>query len=140
MTIGELMVIFARQIISFGGVGTLGFLIDAGVFVVANALLGNLYLARVVSYLAAASSNWALNRRFTFGKSRLQPVHEWGRFIVTQSAGGAVNVGVYAALVSSCAVFTENPVAAIAVGSVAGMGVNFLTAKFFVFGNAREQR
>lgn len=126
--------------ISFGGVGTLGFLIDAAVFTIANLLLQNLYLARAVSYLAAASSNWALNRRYTFAASARQPFHEWGRFVVTQSAGGVVNLGVYAMLVSVYSFFTAHPIAAIAVGSIAGMIVNFLTAKFFVFGNAREGR
>ena len=128
----------ARQMISFGGVGTLGFLIDAAVFTLANLVFQNLYLARAVSYLVAASSNWALNRRFTFAASNRQPVHEWGRFIVTQSAGGVVNLGVYAVLVSAYAFFAAHPVAAIAVGSVAGMAVNFLAAKYLVFGDARE--
>lgn len=126
--------------ISFGGVGTLGFLIDAAVFTLANLVLQNLYLARAVSYLAAASSNWALNRKFTFAASARQPIHEWGRFIVTQSAGGAVNLGVYAMLVTAHSFFMAHPIAAIAVGSIAGMVVNFLTAKFFVYGDAREGR
>ncbi len=129
----------ARQLISFGGIGTLGFLIDAAVFTVTNLFLQNLYLSRVVSYLAAASSNWFLNRKFTFAASDRPPVEEWGRFLLLQAAGGAVNYGVYALLVTAYGFFAAHPVAAIAIGSIAGMGVNFLTAKFFVFGDPRNQ-
>ena len=132
------MMKLARQLISFGGVGTLGFLIDAAVFTCVNLLLQNLYLSRVVSYLAAASSNWFLNRKFTFGASDRSPMQEWGRFIILQTAGGAVNYGVYAFLVTAYSFFASTPVAAIAIGSIAGMGVNFLTAKFFVFRGASD--
>ncbi len=133
------MLNLARQLISFGGVGTLGFLIDAAVFTAANLLLQNLYLARAVSYFAAASSNWFWNRKFTFGASDRAPAQEWGRFLVLQTAGGAVNYGLYALLVSIYPFFAAYPIAAIAAGSVAGMGVNFLTAKFFVFGDVGDQ-
>ncbi len=132
------MLNLARQLISFGGIGTLGFIIDAAVFTGANLFLQNLYLSRLVSYLAAASSNWILNRKFTFKASDRSPVQEWGRFLLLQTAGGAVNYGVYALLVTAYPFFASHPIAAIAVGSVAGMGVNFLTAKFFVFGDARD--
>ncbi len=131
--------ILTRQLISFGGVGTLGFLIDAAVFTIANLFLNNLYLSRLVSYLAAASFTWLLNRKFTFAASDRPPVQEWGRFVLVQTVGGAVNYGVYAILVSTYAFFTAHPVAAIAAGSIAGMGVNFLSAKFYVFGNAGEK-
>ena len=123
----------ARQIFSFGGIGTLGFLIDAAVFTIVNLFLQNLYLSRVVSYVAAASSTWFLNRKFTFAASDRSPVQEWGRFLLLQLAGGAVNYGVYAFLVSAYEVFRAFPVAAIAAGSIAGMGINFLTAKYLVF-------
>ena len=127
------MLKLARELLSFGWIGTLGFLIDATVFLVANLFFQNLYLSRVVSYVAAASSNWILNRRFTFAASDRSPVHEWGRFLLLQLGGGGVNYGVYAFLVHEYDYFRGFPVAAIAAGSIAGMGVNFLTAKFLVF-------
>ena len=128
-----------RELVSFGGVGALGFLVDAAVFTIVNAFLGNLYLSRIISYISAASSNWFLNRRFTFGASACSPWREWTRFLTLQLAGGAVNYGVYAWLVTAYAFFAGFPVAAIAAGSIAGMGVNFLTAKFFVYGRRAER-
>lgn len=128
-----------RQLFSFGWIGVVGFVVDAAVFTVVNVFLQNLYGARVISYLAAASTTWFLNRKFTFDQSNLSPWREWRRFILLQTAGGAVNYGVYAFLVSSYAVFTSFPIAAIAVGSVAGMAVNFTTAKFLVFESAARK-
>ncbi len=132
------MMKLARQLFSFGWIGTLGFLIDAAVFTIVNVFLQNLYLSRVVSYVAAASSNWFLNRKFTFDASDHSPAHEWGRFLLLQLGGGAINYGVYAFLVSAYEFFEGFPIAAIAAGSIAGMGVNFLTAKFFVFGRSSQ--
>lgn len=122
-----------RQILSFGGVGAVGFVVDAAIFTLVNLFWTSLYGARVISYLAAATTTWALNRRFTFGASDAPPWREWVRFVVSQSGGGLVNYGVYAFLVSMIEFFTRTPVAAIAVGSLAGMGVNFMVAKFYVF-------
>lgn len=128
----------ARQLTSFGGVGAIGFLVDAAVFTITNILLQNLYLSRAVSYLVAASATWFLNRKFTFGASERSPWEEWGRFLLLQSAGGAVNYGVYAFLVTAYEFFNAHPIATIAAGSIAGMGVNFTTAKFFVFNHEAD--
>ncbi len=122
-----------RQLFSFGWVGAIGFVVDALVFTIVNIFVQNLYLSRLISYLAAASSNWFLNRKFTFGASDRSPLHEWGRFLLLQLGGGAVNYGVYAWLIGAYEFFRGFPVAAIAIGSIAAMGVNFTTAKLFVY-------
>ena len=49
------------QFLRFGVVGTLGFLVDTAVLYLGLALGLGLYLGRAISYLAAASANWALN-------------------------------------------------------------------------------
>jgi len=131
------MVSLARQILTFGGVGALGFLVDASVFTLVNFFAQDLYLSRIVSYLAAASATWFLNRTFTFADSGRPAAQEWRRFVLLQTGGGAVNYGAYAILVSVSAFFNANPIGAIAAGSIVGMGVNFLTAKFLVFKPAK---
>ena len=55
----------AREFLSFAVVGTIGFVVDLGVLYVVAPTLG-WYGGRVLSFLAAASVTWALNRRFTF--------------------------------------------------------------------------
>lgn len=122
-----------KQLVTFGGAGTIGFLIDTVVFTLVDALIGNPYISRIISYLFAATGTWFLNRRFTFAASGLSIWREWSSFLVLQSGGGIVNYAVFAWLITMFGFFASYPVAAIAAGSIAGMGVNFATAKFLIF-------
>ncbi|MGH8328291.1 MAG: GtrA family protein, partial [Steroidobacteraceae bacterium] len=55
------------QFVRFGLVGVCGFVVDVTVLYLALALLGvGPYVGRGISYLAAASFTWYLNRRITF--------------------------------------------------------------------------
>jgi putative flippase GtrA len=123
------------QMFRFGLVGTAGFLVDTAVVYAAHFGLGfDLYSAGVLAYLTAASTNWLLNRRFTFPEARGQHAGaQWFRFVVTQLAGFALNRGTYAALIATAAAARAEPVIAVAAGSIAGMTVNFLAARFLVF-------
>lgn len=125
----------ATQMLRFGLVGTLGFAVDTAVVYAAHFGLGlDLYSAGALAYLTAASTNWLLNRRFTFPEARGQHAGaQWLRFVVTQLAGFALNRGTYAALIATVAAARAEPVLAVAAGSLAGMAVNFLAARFLVF-------
>jgi putative flippase GtrA len=125
----------ATQMLRFGLVGTLGFAVDTAVVYAAHFGLGlDLYSAGALAYLTAASTNWLLNRRFTFPEARGQHAGaQWLRFVVTQLAGFALNRGTYAALIATVAAARAEPVIAVAAGSLAGMAVNFLAARFLVF-------
>ena len=51
-------------------------------YVVMSQLGAGLYGGRVISYLAAATSTWALNRRYTFRPQRsTNRLGEWGAFL-----------------------------------------------------------
>ncbi len=128
-----------REIVGFTIAGVLGFLIDAGVVYFAIALGAYFYVARVLSFLVAASFTWHLNRRFSFSAAPSgKPAWlEWLHYLAAMLAGGLVNYAVsvmtYAALPPS----SLSPLIAVAAGSLAGMVVNFIGAKFMIFkGNA----
>ncbi len=117
----------------FGCVGTLGFLIDTATVYALTGALG-LYGAGAVAYLVAASANWALNRVWTFrGRGTGGVLRQWARFLATNTAGFVVNRGVYAALIAFLPLVHAYPVLAVAAGAVAGMGLNFFSARRFVF-------
>lgn len=120
-------------------VGVVGFAVDASALYFAIHVLGaGLYGGRLLSYLAAATTTWALNRRYTFhaNKSR-NKVAEWGRFLAANAIGGLVNYTTYAALVTWSPVAATHPVLGVAVGSFTGLAVNFLLSRHVVFkGNA----
>ncbi|MBN8726738.1 MAG: GtrA family protein [Xanthomonadales bacterium] len=127
-----------RQLALFTLVGALGFVVDAGIVQVLVRELGaNPYLARIVSFLAAATTTWGLNRRFTFaghaGSNRRQ---EWFRYLVAMAGGFALNYGSYAALVAASPLVREWPALGVAAGSIAGAAVNFLSSKYWIFRQA----
>lgn len=124
-----------RQLLSFSIVGVIGFLVDTAALYVAIGLLGaGLYGGRVISYLAAATVTWALNRRFTFEAQRsANRVAEWGRFLAANAVGGSVNYATYALLVMFCPFVATNPVLGVAAGSIAGLIINFSLSRYLVF-------
>ncbi len=127
----------SRQFFRFTIVGALGFLVDAGVLhlLVAGAG-GDLYASRLLSFLAAASFTWAMNRRFTFGSGDRRTGRQWARFVAVNAVGGGINYGVYAALVATVPAVAGLPVLGVAAGSLAGLAVNFTGSRTLVFGRA----
>ena len=92
------------------------------------------YLARLVSFLAAASVTWACNRRYTFaGQGGASRSREWARYLLAMAAGFVLNYGSYAALVALSSLVCAWPAIGVAVGSVAGGVLNFLTSKYWIF-------
>lgn len=83
-------------------------------------------------------ATWLLNRQFTFKlqKSGVTLGREFGRYFVSMLGGGTVNYACYALLVYFVASIAQQPVWGVAAGSLAGMMVNYLLAKFFVFNKA----
>jgi len=130
-----------RQFLSFGAVGTVGFLVDAGVLTLVLAATGlGFYWGRLVSFLVAATVTWALNRRFTFGAAaKSGRLAQWVRFVLVNSGGGLVNYAVYAVLVAGSAFIRDWPVLAVAAGSIAGLLVNFTASKRLVFKPAKGE-
>jgi putative flippase GtrA len=123
-----------KQLVAFGLVGVIGFVIDSGTLYLARLAGLGLIVGRVISYLTAATSTWLLNRRFTFvSKNDHQPLREWALFMLSQLAGAAFNLGLYASLVTSNPMVAAHPVLGVAAGSLAGMLVNFFVARKFVF-------
>lgn len=124
-----------RELLAFGLVGVVGFVVDVGVLYALAPLFG-WYGGRVVSFVAAASATWILNRRYTF---KVQPGVrsiwvEYLTYLATMLGGAAVNYGIYALTLR----WLHVPGAAalgVAFGSLAGLAANFLSARYLVFKN-----
>lgn len=120
------------QFVRYGLVGVGGFVVDTLVLYAVKGELG-LYGGRVVSYFAAATFTWALNRRFTFIALRPTPrLKQWLEFLAANAVGAVANYGTYSALVAWTAAATV-PVLAVAAGSIAGLIFNFTINKVWVF-------
>jgi putative flippase GtrA len=123
------------EFLRFGAVGTVGFLVDSAVLLAGLGLGLGLYSGRVLSYIAAATTTWALNRAWTFrGRGEADPAwQQWGLFLAVNLLGFACNYGTYAALVSLSPLVGRQPVIGVAAGALAGMAGNFLLSRRFVF-------
>jgi putative flippase GtrA len=123
------------QFLRFGVVGTVGFLVDAGVLIAAIGLGAGPYAGRVLSYLVAATATFALNRFWTFRgvPAGLRLSSQWGRFLALNLLGFALNYGTYAALVATVPLVAAYPVLGVAAGSLAGMVSNFVLSRRYVF-------
>ena len=122
------------ELLRFGVVGTVGFLVDTLTLYLALALGAGLYGGRVLSYLTAASANWILNRAWTFRQAdRSQPGRQWLLFLLVNLLGFALNYGTYALLVRHWPMAAAYPVIAVAAGSIAGLTGNFVLSRRFVF-------
>jgi putative flippase GtrA len=110
-----------RQIVLFAISGAIGFLVDAGIvqFLVREAGMDP-YGARVLSFLAAATTTWSFNRRYTFaGHGGASRRRELARYLLAMAVGFALNYGAYALCVAAWPLVRSWP----AIGVAVGLGV-----------------
>lgn len=124
-----------RQFALFCVSGGLAFAVDAGLTQAWVSLVGlDPWSARALSFPVAVTCTWLFNRHFTFRVRRELPLwREWLVYVGTQLGGLSVNLGSYALLVGVSAMAARWPALAVAVGSVAGLLVNFFGAKHVAF-------
>lgn len=123
-----------REIVRFAIGGVLGFVVDTAALYGALALGAGYFAGRACSFLLAVRATWQFNRRFTFASGRRESAWaEWWRYLLAMSAGGLANLAAYALTVLVLPKAPWLPLVAVAVGSGAGMCLNFATAKWWVF-------
>jgi putative flippase GtrA len=117
-------------------VGAAGFLVDAGLLQgLVTFADANPFVARIASFLAAATVTWRLNRRFTFAIGQAATGREWAGYVVAMTMGATVNYGAFAATLLLIPFARHQPWVGVAVGSVAGLAVNYLASSLIVFRN-----
>lgn len=129
-----------QQLLRFAFNGVLGCAVDVTVLYLAMLAGTSFYSGRVLSFLSAVWLTWRLNRRYTFAASGSSAWQEWWRYLTVMLGGGAVNYGVSSLLVHSLPAYFWVPALAVAVGSLAGMSVNFVSARYFVFTRNNQNR
>ena len=143
----------SRQFLMFCIAGLMGLVVDTAVLYATAPWLG-WYGARLLSFFCAASTTWAVNRRFTFaaqGPERAvdpSPVShtlaQYLRYMASMLVGGAVNYALYVATLKGFGLHASTAwmgielspwlgFMGVALGSVGGLLFNFVSARYFVF-------
>ncbi len=129
----------AAQIPAFATIGSIGYLVDAGITYAGAQYLGlSPELARPPGFIVATVVNFLLNRAITFRHSRTPFWRAFARYWIIASVGLAVNYAVYSVCVQ-LAPRLGIPVAAailplfVAAGVGVAMVVTFLGFRFFTF-------
>jgi dolichol-phosphate mannosyltransferase len=125
------------EALTFGLVGASGTLVDLTMVYLSVDLLSLPFrAARVAGFMVAVTSNFFLNRRFTFTNgARKGMLSQYGGFVAVSMAGFIVNWLVSVTLHESWQFFNTHYLAAAFAGVVCGMTINFIGSKFLVFNN-----
>jgi putative flippase GtrA len=125
-----------REMVGFGLVGTVGFATDATLFLALTQGLAVPPLpARALAFVPATAVTWLLNRHFVFrthaGLHRKRD--EYARHLATQSLGIAINFACFYAALRAGLGRHSAQLVPLAIGSLAGMGFNYLGSRGFVY-------
>lgn len=131
--------IVVRQLVLFGIAGVLGFVVDAGVLrALVSGAHANAYVARLLSFLCAATATWLFNRHHTFrGVRKYSLFGEWSRYLLAMCGGFALNYAVYAFLYYHVDRVRTWPEIGVAAGSLGGMLVNYLVSRYWIYSHRR---
>lgn len=123
-----------NEFFRFCVVGAIGFLTDASVLALLLENGVSHYTARALSFPVAVFATWWLNRIWTFRKAeRSKTGPQIMIYFTVQIVGGAVYFIVYLAVLVFLMPTAVNAVFALAVGSAAGLIVNYLGVRNHVF-------
>ncbi|MFV2031473.1 MAG: GtrA family protein [Gammaproteobacteria bacterium] len=120
----------------FAIVGGIGFLVDATVLIIIFEFMQlDLIYARVIAFSFAASSNWILNRAFTFSDINLvgKKSAEWIRFFISAIVSAIPNLGIFFLLMLILPESLVFVIFAMCCGILAGYYSNYRLARVWVF-------
>jgi putative flippase GtrA len=139
-------VALSRQVVQFGAVGSVGFVVDVGVF---NLLLvagtaahvhGAAVLAKVISTTFAIAVNWLGNRYWTFRDLRRADIgREAIEFAIASVAGSMVTLaclGFSHYVLHLTSALADN-ISANVIGLALGSAVRFVAYRTWVFATSR---
>ena len=124
-----------EEFIKFATIGLVGFVVDISVLYFGLYIIGlGYFVARIFSYLAAATTTWYLHRVITFVKSKKSnPLKQWISFIFANGLGGAVNFTTYILIIIYITNIPFLPLMATTLGAVNSLILNFYISRKWVF-------
>ena len=122
-----------RRFTSFATVGFVGFVIDAAILsTLVHAQDWHHYTARGLSFAAAVTVTWYLNRNWVFSRTS-DRTREYGAYFSVQVVGAAINLGTYALIIAVIPTLARLPVLPLAAGAALALLFNYSAASRWVF-------
>ena len=139
VTVGERVT--SRAFPRFVLVGGIGFLVDASILTMLMTGFGfDHYSARAISFTAAVTATWYMNRRWVFNRRTVRiSGREYTAYLLVQVTGAVINLSLFALIIELLPRFAELPVIPLAAGAAAALLFNFTAASRLVFPGADEQ-
>lgn len=125
-----------RSFMWFLCAGSIAFWIDFFTLWILQALGVNLWLARAVAFIVAATFTWFFNSRISFRgrEARFKNLKGWGSYMGLAAIGGILNYCASMFVLKSVSTITPLTMfLAIAAGSLAGLLANYLSNHFIFF-------
>lgn len=113
------------QFLKFSIVGSLGFCVDLFSFYLYSSVFPY-PLPRILSFISAVIFTYICNRTLTFKKSMRKFWKEFPSYFLSMLGGGTLNLLVFFFLNNYSTYFHSRAYLSIAVGSIAGLGMNYL--------------
>lgn len=127
------------EVLRFAMVGSLGFLVDAGLTACLTQWAHWMpTVARIAAFLAALTVTWRFNMTLTFRVRR--GWSSWPPYLVVSVVGFLVNLGIYLAWLHVAGNRGLQNFVGVALGSVCAMGVNYAASRRFVFRQDADRR
>lgn len=97
------------------------------------------YSARALSFAAAVSVTWYLNRHWVFLRTN-DRAREYGAYFGVQTVGAAINLGTYALVIAMFPSLARVPVLPLAAGAALALVFNYSAAGRWVFAQSSTDR
>lgn len=123
-----------RLALSFGGVGVVGFCVDAAVLHMGLVSGLPAWAARIISLFLAMQATFTINGLHVF--RCLEPdrlVRQWVGYMLANGFGNFCNYWIFLTLVSTHWRGLSNHYLALAIGSLCAWAINFAGTRLFVF-------
>ena len=125
----------SRRLPGFALVGAVGFLVDASILtVLMTGFDFGPYAARAISFTAAVTTTWYLNRRWVFDRQAV-PLsgREYLSYVTVQVIGATINLLVFVAVIELVESLRNMPVVPLAIGAGVALLFNYGASSRFVF-------
>ena len=124
--------------LKYCAVSLTGFVVDAAILRV-GLMIGAPAWVRIVSLICAMQATFTLNGLVVFRTLTWRTLpRQWSSYMLTNGFGNFCNYWIFVTLVSLHKGVISDPMIALGVGAFTAWMINFLCARFLVFGKVKE--